>query len=226
VARKGRWPEASKVSRETKVALPLSAAEFRALTGSSGEAIERLSVYLELLKRWQRRINLVAASTLADPWRRHILDSAQLAPLLPDGNPRLIDLGSGAGFPGLVLAILGDARVCLVDSDFRKCAFLHEAARVTQTDVRIENARIECLPAARYDIVVGRAVAPLARLLGYADELLAPDGRCLFLKGRDWSRELTHASESWTMGVEVIRSRSDPAGVVLRIEKLSHGDDR
>lgn len=205
---------------------PLGVHEFQHITGTSATDIERLSAYLTVLRRWQRRINLVGASTLVDPWRRHVLDSAQLAPLLPSGRPRLIDLGSGAGFPGLVLAILTPARVVLVESDARKCAFLFEAARVTGASVDIANARIESLPPAAYDIVSARALAPLRKLLQYASKLLAANGSCLFLEGRSWRDELTWAGETWKMRATPISSRSDPTGVVLKIDDLSRRDVR
>src|SRR5512132_3740040 len=195
VGRSANRPDPSPLSRETAARDgPLGADGFRDITGASAIDVERLSAYLTLLRRWQRRINLVGAGTLADPWRRHVLDSAQLAPLLPPDRPRLIDLGSGAGFPGLVLAILTPARVCLVESDVRKCAFLVEAARVTGATVEIKNARIESLAPASYDIVSARALAPLHKLLEYADKLLVPNGSCLFLKGRNWGVELTRAA--------------------------------
>ena len=227
VGRSANRPDPSAVSRETAARDgPLGADGFRHITGASAIDVERLSAYLAVLERWQRRINLVGAGTLADPWRRHFLDSAQLAPLLPSDGPRLIDLGSGAGFPGLVLAILTPARVRLVESDARKCAFLFEAARATSAPVEIVNARIESLAPASYQIVVARALAPLRKLLEYASKLLAPDGACLFLQGRTWRAELTRAAETWKMRATPIPSRSDPTGVVLRIDDLSHGDDR
>jgi 16S rRNA (guanine527-N7)-methyltransferase len=178
------------------------------------------------LRRWQRRINLVGAGTLADPWRRHVLDSAQLAPLLPPDRPRLIDLGTGAGFPGLVLAILTPARVRLVESDARKCAFLVEAARVTGASVEILNTRIESLPPETYEVVAARALAPLPKLLEYADKRLATNGLCLFLEGRTWRAELTRAAETWKMRATPIPSRSDPTAVVLKIVDLSRLHDR
>ena len=228
MGRSANPPDRSAVSRETASLLhrPLGADDFRDLTGASATDVERLSAYLAVLRRWQRRINLVGASTLADPWRRHVLDSAQLAPLLPPDGPRLIDLGSGAGFPGLVLAILTPARVRLVECDARKCAFLVEAARVTGAPVEIANARLESLPPAAYDIVSARALAPLRKLLEYAGKLLAPNGSCLLLKGRTWRAELTRAAETWKMRATPIPSRSDPTGVVLKIDDLSRRDDR
>src|SRR5437660_4118565 len=130
----------------------LSPAEFAAATGVSRETLPRLDAYAELLRRWSPRINLVAASTLDDLWRRHFLDSAQLLPLVPSAARSLIDLGSGAGFPGLVLAILGVPGVELVEADSRKCAFLREAARIAAAPVMIRNARIESLSAHQLDV--------------------------------------------------------------------------
>src|SRR5512132_2616021 len=187
VGRSANRPDPSPLSRETAARDgPLGADGFRDITGASAIDVERLSAYLAILERWQRRINLVGAGTLADPWRRHFLDSAQLAPLLPSDRPRLIDLGSGAGFPGLVLAILTPVRVRLVESDARKCAFLSEVARMTGAQVEIENARIESLAPAACEVVSARALAPLRKLLEYAGRLLASNGSCLFLKGRTW----------------------------------------
>jgi 16S rRNA (guanine527-N7)-methyltransferase len=227
VERPANPPDLPAVSRETASPDdPLSAEDFQDITGASTIDVERLSAYLAVLQRWQQRINLVGASTLVDPWRRHFLDSAQLAPFLPPDRPRLIDLGSGAGFPGLVLALLTPAQVCLVESDARKCAFLVEAARVTGARVEIENARLESLTPAAHDVVSARALAPLHKLLEYASKLLAPNVSCLFLKGRTWRAELTRAAESWKMRATPIPSWSDPGGVVLKIDDLSRRDDR
>src|SRR5437660_9171448 len=135
----------------------LSPAEFAAATGVSRETLPRLDAYAELLRRWSPRINLVAASTLDDLWRRHFLDSAQLLPLIPAAARNLVDLGSGAGFPGLVLAILGVPGVELVEADARKCAFLREAARTAGATVRIHQARIDSLPARAFDVITARA---------------------------------------------------------------------
>jgi 16S rRNA (guanine527-N7)-methyltransferase len=199
---------------------PLSAAGFQALTGIDDATRNRLAVYLELLRQWQRRINLVGASTLDDPWRRHVLDCAQLAPLLPAGSPAVLDLGSGAGLPGLILAVLTPARLTLVDSDARKCAFLREAVRRIGVTAAVDNRRIETLSPAIADVVTARALAPLARLLPQAWRLLRPGGVALFLKGGKVDAELTGAEKLWTMRVVRIASVSDPAGVILKIEDL------
>jgi 16S rRNA (guanine527-N7)-methyltransferase len=191
-----------------------------ALVPVSRETLARLAAYIELLREWSARINLVGRDTLADPWRRHILDSAQLAPLVPRTARNLIDLGSGAGFPGLVLAILGVPAVELVEADAKKCAFLREAARATATEIAISQSRIEGLPPHPADVVTARALAPLGRLLGLAAPFLGLDSVCLFLKGARAEEELTLARKDWTMAVSSSESRSDPRGVVLRLHDV------
>lgn len=199
---------------------PLTASEFQALSGCSGTQLARFTAYLNLLIHWQRRINLVGASTLADPWRRHILDSQQLAPLLPAGTPDVTDLGSGAGFPGLVIAILTAARVTLVEADQRKAAFLATAARVSETDVTIACQRMETLAAASADVVTARACAPLPRLLPVIARILRPNGVALLLKGQTGQVELTQTEKHWKMGSSMIASRSDHGGVILQLQDI------
>lgn len=205
---------------------PLDRAGFCERTGIEVATADRLAAVLELLRRWQRRINLVGASTLDDPWRRHILDSAQLAPLLPRGDPRVADLGTGAGFPGLVLAIVADCRMVLVDSDARKCAFVREAARISGADVEVMNARMETLPPAIADAVVARACAPLMTLLPVAARCLCPGGIALFLKGRTLDVELTAARKEWTLSTRRIDSVTDADGAVLIVETMVPRDDQ
>jgi len=190
------------------------------MTGAGAETIDRLAAYLALLEKWQRRINLVGSGSMEDPWRRHILDSAQLLPLLPAGSPSVADLGTGAGFPGVILAIMGDARVHLVESNARKCAFLSEVLRITETNATIHNKRIESLAALDMDVVTARGCANLLTLLDYAGPLLAPAGICLFLKGQSVEAELTESQKKWTMRTQRITSRSDPTGVVLKLSDI------
>jgi 16S rRNA (guanine527-N7)-methyltransferase len=139
----------------------MTPAEFAAETGVSRETLARLEAYAALLLAWNRRVNLVGRGTEEDLWRRHMLDSAQLHPLIPAGARTLVDLGSGAGFPGLVLAILGGPHVHLVESDQRKAVFLREAARVTGAAAMVHAIRIEAAPPLAADIVTARALAPL-----------------------------------------------------------------
>ena len=187
----------------------------------SRETLAQLEAYTELLTRWSARINLVGRDTIADIWRRHILDSAQLRAFVPDRMRSVIDLGSGAGLPGLVLAILGVPGVELVEADSRKCAFLREAIRITETAAIIRPCRIEAVPRHPVDVVTARACAPLDRLLGLAERFLSPGSECLFLKGERVEEELTLARKHWTMTESAYQSRSDPRGVVLRLQQVA-----
>jgi len=205
--------------------VPLDAEGFRRATAVSRETLARLQTYLRLLEKWQPRINLVGPATLRDPWRRHLLDSAQLLPLIPESARRLADLGSGAGFPGLVLAILGVPDVHLIESDHRKVAFLREVAAATTTPVTIHPARIEAVPPLQADVVTARALAPLARLMAYGLPCLGPKGVCLFLKGEQADEELAAARTEWSMVIERFPSRSDPSGTVLRLSAISPTQD-
>ncbi|KAF0137157.1 MAG: 16S rRNA (guanine527-N7)-methyltransferase [Rhodospirillaceae bacterium] len=199
----------------------MTPATFQAAAGVSRETMERLQCYAVLLCRWQTRINLVGAATLSDLWRRHLWDSAQLWPLLPVKIRGLVDLGSGAGFPGLVLAILGVLDVHLIEANARKSAFLREAARLTETSVIIHTARAETLTPWPADIVTARAMAPLDRLLALAAPFLTrPQAKALFLKGRTVEEELTAARKQWSMTVTQISSQSDPSGIILCVKKV------
>jgi 16S rRNA (guanine527-N7)-methyltransferase len=153
-------------------------------------------------------------------WQRHFLDSAQLLPLVPEGTRSLVDLGSGAGFPGLVLAVLGVPGVELVEADARKCAFLREAARITQTPVTVRNARIDSLPPRVFDVVTARGVAPLDRLLPLAERFIGEGTRCLFPKGKEAGQEVADAQKAWSMDVATHPSRTDPRGVILCLTRL------
>ncbi|HEY2539821.1 MAG TPA: 16S rRNA (guanine(527)-N(7))-methyltransferase RsmG [Stellaceae bacterium] len=199
---------------------PLGAQGFAELFPVSRETLARLEAYAELLIRWSARINLVGRDTLADLWRRHVLDSAQLLPLIPDSAQSLIDLGSGAGFPGLVLAILGVRGVELVEADSRKAAFLREAARITEANPTIRPCRIAAVPSHPVDVVSARALAPLDRLLGLAWPFVGPATICLLPKGENVGQELTLARKGWTMTVSMHGSIADPRGVVLRLDGI------
>ena len=201
---------------------PLSPEEARRLLGVSRETLAALDAYLGLLRHWQRAINLVGASTLADPWRRHILDSGQLKAHLPADARSLVDLGSGAGLPGLILAIMGVPEVHLVESDRRKAAFLRTCAmELGLAGVRIHAARIEAVAPFAADLVTARALAPLPRLLEHAAPFLAPTTRCLFLKGREAEAELTAVRESWTMRAALVPSLSAGDGRILLLDEVT-----
>ena len=205
---------------------PLSREAFGERLGVSRETLERLTVHLDLLRRWQPAINLVGPATLADPWRRHFLDSAQLVKHLPDAAANLADLGSGAGFPGMVLALLGVEGVQLIEADRRKAQFLREVARATGARVTIHAARIERLQGWPADAITARALAPLPRLLELAEGFLSADSVCLLLKGRSAERELTAARGSWHMVAAMFRSLSEPNGIVVQLRGIRRARDR
>jgi 16S rRNA (guanine527-N7)-methyltransferase len=191
---------------------------FAKLAAVSRETLDRLQTYVALLTAWNRRINLVGANTIGDVWRRHILDSAQLLPLLPDGTRVVVDVGSGAGLPGLVLAILGVPEVHLVEGDQRKAAFLREAQRVTGAPATVHGQRAERMAPIAADAIVARAVAPVDNLLLMVDKFRGPHTICLFLKGKGAEEELTHLPPALKMKAQILPSRSDPTGRILRLE--------
>ena len=200
---------------------PIGPEGFANLIPVSRETLARLEAYAALLTQWSGRINLVGRDTLADLWRRHVLDSAQLHRFVPAATRSLIDLGSGAGLPGLILAILGIPGVELVEADSRKSAFLREAARITGTEVTIQPCRLQAVPPHPVDVVTARACAPLDRLLDLAAPFLGPDTVCLFPKGERFAVELTLARKDWTMSVSVEQSLSDRRGVILRLQQVA-----
>ena len=192
----------------------------------SRETIERLEAYLALLAKWQEKVNLVGISTMPDAWRRHVLDSAQLLKYIPDLDRPIVDLGSGAGFPGLVLAVMGAPRVHLIESNVRKCVFLREAARATGAHVTVVNKRIEAAAwSMSADVVCSRACANLSHLIGWAHDMLTQDGVCLFHKGQYVDRELTESQKKWTMACKSHPSLSDPGGVILEISGIGRRHD-
>jgi len=205
---------------------PMTAEAFATATAVSRETMDRLRAYAELLVKWQAKINLVGPATMADLWRRHFLDSAQLFPLLPappEGRARrLVDLGSGAGFPGLVLAIMGAGDVHLVESDQRKCAFLREAARITDTRVTIHALRIETLAPLDADVITARALASLDKLLDWAAPHRTAHTIHIIPKGKEAEAELTEAAQSSTLEVTRHQSQTDPAATIFRIRVTDH----
>ena len=200
-----------------------------ALTGVldvSRETLVRLKAYAALLEKWNPAINLVSRATLAQMWTRHFLDSAQIFALCPAGAQTWADLGSGGGFPGLVVAVLAaeaapDLRVTLVESDARKSAFLATVVRELGLTVAVKTERIEALLPLGADVVSARALAPLDDLLGFAARHLVPGGRALFLKGASHRQECTAARAHWRFALDVHPSLTDPEGAILSIGELT-----
>ncbi len=193
--------------------------EFAAATSVSRETLDRLRLYESLLAKWQRALNLIGKSTAADVWQRHFLDSAQLYPHLSE-KPGLVDFGSGAGFPGAVLAAMGARDVHLVESDSRKCAFLREIDRQLALGMTIHEARIEHLTPWKASSVTARALAPVPKLLDMAEDFLDPETVILFPKGESVDQELTEALKGWNMTVERLASRTSPTSVILRLTRV------
>jgi 16S rRNA (guanine527-N7)-methyltransferase len=189
----------------------------------SRETWERLEIMVALLRKWQPVINLVSKASLAEVWTRHFADSLQLLEHVPSSAKSLVDLGSGAGFPGLVLAaalVERGTEVHLLEGDSRKCGFLREAARAMKVSVHVHNGRIEQLLTSgtiKGDVVTARALASTADLLALAHPLLEKGAVGLFLKGQSVETELTDAAKSWNINHSLVPSISDPRSRVLVI---------
>ncbi len=195
--------------------------------GIDAARIEKLAAYVALLDVWRRRINLIGPADQDEIWRRHVLDSAQAWSYLTNPTAPLLDLGSGAGLPGLILASLGATDVTLVDSDQRKAVFLREAARTLGLTVQVIAARFDRALAEsgrRYDVVTARAVAPLVRLAPILADALTPDGYALLHKGAQVEKELTEARKSWTMQSAEYPSITGSGGRLIKIWGLARHD--
>ena len=199
----------------------MTADEVGKLLNVSRETLCQFEAYLTLLEKWQRRINLIANSSMADVWRRHILDSAQLFRFCPPNTKKILDVGSGAGFPGLVLAIMGDFQVDLVESDQRKAIFLSTVIRSLGLSAKVHNQRVESLPTLRPDVVTARALAPVSKLMKLIENQISADTVCLFLKGASVEDELTDFKSYSTMVSVNHPSLSGPNGVVLELKHKS-----
>lgn len=186
----------------------------------SRETTDRLRQFTDLLLRWNRTINLISRKDESSVWERHVLDALQLVPLMPPGVTRAVDLGSGAGFPGLVLAIASEAHFHLIESDQRKSAFLREAARLTGASATVHAARIETVHLPPVALVTARALAPLVDLIGLAQPFLAENGMLLAPKGSNVEAELTAARPQWHMRVERAPSTTNPAATILQITEV------
>ena len=194
--------------------------------GVSRESVERLDALVALTVKWQRHINLIAPSTVADIWIRHVLDSAQLLPLIHKNTSAIADLGSGGGFPALVLAAIQPAAVHMFESNAKKSAFLAEALRqmgvkgAVHTRRLERNGPIDDLP--KVQLVTARAFAPLNELLGYAEPFFRQGATGLFHKGQDIDAELATAAKSWTITAQHHSSLTDSHAVILEVKEIAH----
>ncbi len=194
--------------------------------GVSRESYDKLLIFEKLLLTWQPHINLIAPSTIPELWNRHIIDSLQLLPFLPKSVSAIADLGSGGGFPGLVLAISQDAPVHFYESNTKKTAFLHEVLRQTQTNGKVHRQRLEPLQAPnnmpKVDVVTARAFAHLPLLLGLAEPFMRLGAKAVFHKGQEYHNELTEAAKSWKIAYDAHPSVTDSHSVILEIKEIAH----
>lgn len=191
----------------------------------SRETEDRLRRLAALLGKWNPAINLVSKSTIGSAWDRHILDSAQLYPARRFNN--WVDLGSGGGFPGVVIAIIAaelnpDARFTLVEVDQRKATFLRECARELGIAPQIITERIESVVPLGADILSARALASLDLLCGYASRHLGQGGEAVFPKGAGWRAEVEEARRNWTFTLDIVPSQTEPQAVVLKVKEIAH----
>lgn len=197
-------------------------AAFEAETGVSRETMSRLDTYSALLKKWNPAINLVSKSTMPEHWTRHFLDSAQILDLSEKKVGLWADIGTGGGFPGLIVAILAaerapELRVVCVESDTRKATFLRTVARETGIDVEVISERGETLAPLNANVVSARAFAPLVKLLDHTERHLAPDGQAIFLKGAGYEAEVSESLETWAFQLDTYPSKTDPAATILKL---------
>lgn len=200
---------------------------FASASHVSRETLADLIKYEALLNKWQASINLVSSATLSEVWKRHFWDSAQLLPMVPPETINWVDLGSGAGFPGLVMALLLRDRpgfhMHLIESDQRKSVFLREAARLINAPITVHTIRVEQFqPEQLPDVVSARAFAPLNRIFALSHSFWGKQTLGLFLKGASAPDELTGVGKEWIFKHQVSSSLSDPSGYVLKIWELRH----
>tara|TARA_B100001027_G_scaffold157766_1_gene111176 strand:- start:99 stop:749 length:651 start_codon:yes stop_codon:yes gene_type:complete len=164
----------------------------------SRETIEKLDNYLSSLKKWQRKLNLVGSSTLDDPWRRHILDSGQITKYIKNKNDPIIDVGSGAGLPGVVLSIMGHKNILMVESDFKKSVFITEALRICDTKGKVLNERIEKLECICGMTLIFRAFAPIEKVFNLLSDKIRTETKLVFLKGKTAIEEIRKSKKTWS----------------------------
>ncbi len=190
--------------------------DFKAETDCSSETLDKFKIYARLLQDWTKRINLVADSTLPMLWHRHFLDSAQLFPLVTNLSHRVVDVGSGAGFPGLVLAMLGMPHVTLIERDTRKAAFLRTVLVETGTRAELINMAAAEVKNS-FDVVTSRALASVAEILDLTAHMQKPATQYLLLKGKNLDPELVEAHKEWDWQAVKMRSLTDADGVIVKL---------
>lgn len=196
----------------------------------SRETLDALRAFEALVMRWNPAINLVSKATVEDLWQRHVVDSAQVFSLCPADARTWVDLGSGGGFPGIVVATLAKERkpglrVTLVESDLRKATFLRQAAQTLSLPVSVLSKRIEAVEPMNADVLSARALAPLSNLLGFAERHLSPNGTAIFQKGARFAAEIAEARKAWTFDVDIKPSLSEGEAAILVIRNIHRAQD-
>ena len=205
-----------------------SYAEFCSFQYVSRETYEKLEIFNKTLIKWQKSINLISNSSLEHIWTRHFLDSAQLYNFTKEIHGNILDMGSGAGFPGIILAMMGNENINVVESDQRKCTFMREVARLSNTNLKIHNCRIEDLKFINPDLIVSRALAPLNKLIEYVENHMHKNNlsnkkipNMLFLKGKLYSDELNELKKVRKFDFKVYPSITNEYGKILFINNLA-----
>lgn len=181
---------------------------------------DKIQAYCELLAKWNEKINLIGRASINEIMERHVLDCLQISNYIANKDVDLADLGTGAGLPGIILAISGFTKVTLIDSDQKKCVFLREARRVLGLDLEILNVRVEELSNRKFDVIVSRALASLTDLLELSYPLMAPSSKCIFLKGINHEKELLEAKNKWMFDSFLHESKTGCGGVVLEVQNI------
>lgn len=203
-----------------------SATDFQEKTGVSRETLQHIQLYADLLQKWQKQINLVSNSTLPDMWARHFYDSAQLMDHLRDQgeNLKILDIGSGAGFPGLLLSIMGAGEAHMVESSMKKCTFMKEIIRRTGAAAFVHSERVEEMTPFPVDVITSRACAGLDKLLDLGKNFITADTVCLFLKGQTAQSEIDEAHKRWDFNVKKYTSRTNESGTLLKLSCIKACD--
>lgn len=198
----------------------------------SRETFLKLDHYQKSLIEWQRKFNLVSNNSIEDVWKRHFEDSAQLFELIPPTAKKLLDIGSGAGFPGMVIAIMAAERtpylkITLIDSILKKTLYLNHVKEITGlSNVNIVNSRVENLSKQKFDVITARAVTSLKDLISYGYPLISKNGICIFPKGRSYESELLAAKKYWNFDLNTVQSKTSEDGKILIISNMTKKGER
>ena len=202
--------------------------EFCSYQHVSRETFNKFEIFIEVLLKWQKSVNLISNSTINTIWKRHFLDSAQLYTYSHNIKGNILDIGSGAGFPGMILAMMGNNNVNLIESDQKKCIFMREVARLTNTKVKIYNCRIEDLDYMKPELIISRALAPLSKLIEYVDNHMNKNieenkatPKLLFLKGKNYNNEIYDLLKIRKLEIDIFPSITDDFGKVLYIKNIN-----